>query len=139
MGKKKKREENELKASVQKIWLAGLGALSAAEEGGNKLFQVLVDRGQEFDKGPVTKAKKKVESAVKKVRDQAGKTFENLDSSIEGKIASALKKMGVPTQDEIAKLARRVDRLEAMLESKKPTIKKTAKKAASRTTKKKVT
>jgi poly(hydroxyalkanoate) granule-associated protein len=139
MGKKKKREESELKASVQKIWLAGLGALSAAEEGGSKLFQVLVERGQEFDKGPVTKAKKKVEDAVKKVRDQAGKTFENLDSSIEGKIASTLKKMGVPTQDEVSKLAGRVERLEAMLESKKPSRKKTAKKAASRTTKKKLT
>ena len=139
MGKKKKREENELKASVQKIWLAGLGALSAAEEGGSKLFHVLVDKGQEFDKGPVTKAKKTVEGAVKKVRDQAGKTFESLDTSIDAKIASALKKMGVPTQDEINKLARRVDRLDAMLEVKKPAGKTTDKKAASRTTKKKVT
>ena len=52
MGKKKKSAENELKASVHKIWLAGLGALSAAGEGGSKLFQSLAEKGKELEKGP---------------------------------------------------------------------------------------
>ncbi len=140
MGKNKKRAANELKASMHRIWQAGLGALSAAEEGGSKLFQVLAERGQELEKGPVTEAKKKVKGAVKIVRDRAGKTLESLDSSIDRKIASAIQKMGVPTRDEITKLTRRVDRLAAMIESQKASrkkaTKKTAKKAAKKTAKK---
>ncbi len=140
MGKNKKRADNELKASMHRIWQAGLGALSAAEEGGSKLFQALAERGQELEKGPVTEAKKKVKGAVKIVRDRAGKTLESLDSSIDKKIASAIQKMGVPTRDEITKLTRRVDRLAAMIESQKASrkkaTKKTAKKAAKKTAKK---
>jgi poly(hydroxyalkanoate) granule-associated protein len=136
MGKNKKRAEKELKASMHRIWQAGLGALSAAEEGGSKLFQVLAERGQELEKGPVTEAKKKVKGAVKIVRDRAGKTLENFDSSIDKKILSALKKMGVPTQNEITKLKRKVDRLAEMIEKQMAGKKKTTKKAAKKSTKK---
>ena len=136
MGKNKKRAEKELKASMHRIWQAGLGALSAAEEGGSKLFQVLAERGQELEKGPVTEAKKKVKGAVKMVRDRAGKTLENLDSSIDKKILSALEKMGVPTKDELDKLTRKVDRLTSMIEKQETGKKKTSRKAAKKAAKK---
>ena len=46
MAKKKAKElQNELTDSAHKIWLAGLGAFAAAEEGGSKLFKSLVEAG----------------------------------------------------------------------------------------------
>lgn len=137
MGKNKKRTEKELKASMHRIWQAGLGALSAAEEGGSKLFQVLAERGRELEKGPVTEAKKKVKGAVEMARERAGKTLESFDSSIDRKVAAALRRMGVPTQDEITKLTRRVDRLAAKIESQKGSRKKAAKKTIKKKTAKK--
>jgi len=48
---KKKNQQQELQESAQQIFLAGLGALSKAEDEGSKLFQKLVQRGQRYD-GP---------------------------------------------------------------------------------------
>ena len=39
MNDKAKYFQEELKDSAQKVWLAGLGALSMASEEGNKLFK----------------------------------------------------------------------------------------------------
>ena len=73
MGKKKKREENELKASVQKIWLAGLGRYRPPRRAAASCFMCWWIKGKEFDKGPVTKAKKTVEGAVKKLEIRPAK------------------------------------------------------------------
>ena len=47
--KKKESVPDEFRKSAHRIWLAGLGALSAAEEEGSKLFHMLVDRGTEYE------------------------------------------------------------------------------------------
>ena len=41
--------QDELTEQGHKVWLAGLGALATVEEEGTKLFNRLVDRGQEFE------------------------------------------------------------------------------------------
>lgn len=49
---------NEVRESAQKIWLAGLGALALAEEEGARLFDTLVERGRELERGdsePITR------------------------------------------------------------------------------------
>ena len=64
-----KNVQEELKDSVHRIWLAGLGALAAAEEEGNKLFSRLVDRGRDVEsKGKVEVDKVKAEA--REVQDQ---------------------------------------------------------------------
>jgi poly(hydroxyalkanoate) granule-associated protein len=46
--------QEEIKDSVHRIWLAGLGALAAAEEEGGKIFSRLVERGRDVEsKGKV--------------------------------------------------------------------------------------
>ena len=48
--KKEKAMEKEIRETTHKVWLAGLGALSVAEEEGTKLFSNLVDKGRKFEK-----------------------------------------------------------------------------------------
>jgi polyhydroxyalkanoate synthesis regulator phasin len=105
---KKKSVSDELKNSATQIWLAGLGALSMAEEEGDKLFKKLVDRGEEYQTGikePVDKAAGKVKGTVKKV-----------ETMVDDQITAALRRLGVPTRKEIGELTDKVDRLTKTIE-----------------------
>jgi poly(hydroxyalkanoate) granule-associated protein len=137
MAKKKTADKkSELKDSLHQVWLAGLGALATAEEEGGKLFRSLVRKGQKYEKSvkvPVDKAAKSVKGTVKDVRSKAGKTMKKFEAAFDEHVDAALNRIGVPTQKEIARLTRKVDRLTKKLEeslSLKP------KKAKKKTTKK---
>ena len=132
MAKKKKTQTSDIKDSFHQVWLAGLGALATAEEEGGKLFKSLVKKGQKYEKSvkvPVRKATK----TVKDVRSKAGKTMKKFESALDDHVDAALHRIGVPTQKEIAKLTRKVDRLTKKLEESLGTKpKKKAKKKVSK-------
>jgi poly(hydroxyalkanoate) granule-associated protein len=116
-----KKLQDELKDSAHKIWLAGLGALAAAEEEGSKLFSRLVDRGRDVEaKGKVEVDKLKTEA--EKVRAKAESTFESWGGKFDETLTSALHRLGVPTRDEIRTLTQRVEELNAKVESLKPRV-----------------
>jgi poly(hydroxyalkanoate) granule-associated protein len=120
-----KNVQEELKESVHRIWLAGLGALAAAEEEGSKLFTRLVDRGRDVEsKGKVEVDKMKVE--VDKMKTKAESTFETwgdkLGEKFDERLTSALHRLGVPTRDEIRNLTQRVEELNAKVEQLKPRV-----------------
>lgn len=111
--------QSELKDSVHKIFLAGLGALSTAEEEGSKLFNNLVERGETYEnRGKETweGVKEKVDEARQKAKEQAGSTYGKVESQVDETVASALGRMGVPSRDEIATLTKRVEELTAQVE-----------------------
>lgn len=111
--------QDELKESAHKIWLAGLGALSAAEEEGTKLFNRLVDRGKDFEaKGKVEV--EKVKSEVDKVKTKAEALFDEWSGKLDDRLTSTLQRLGVPTRDEIHTLTQKVEELTAKLEQLKP-------------------
>ncbi len=104
--------QDDIKQSAHRIWLAGLGALAAAEEEGSKLFTRLVERGKDIEsegKEKFEKAKEKTESA-----------FENFSDAIDEKVTAALHRMGVPTRDEIKRLTKKVEALTEKIEQLKP-------------------
>ncbi len=112
MAKKKKAKEiqAEVVESAHKIWLAGLGALAAAEEEGSKLFKSLVERGESIEsrgKVHVEKAKGTV-SGVKVVAESYWDTFEN---TIDEKISNVMNRLGVPLKDDLDSLSQRVEDL----------------------------
>jgi poly(hydroxyalkanoate) granule-associated protein len=116
-----KNVQEELKDSVHRIWLAGLGALAAAEEEGGKIFSRLVDRGRDVEsRGKVEVDKVKVE--VDKFKTKAESTFENLGEKFDEKLTSTLNRLGVPTRDEIRNLTLRVEELNAKVEQLKPRV-----------------
>jgi len=100
----------EIKQSAHKIWLAGLGALAAAEEEGTKIFNTLVERGEVYEsrgKEEIAKVKDKVEGAFGK----AETSWDKLGDAFDEKVAGAVKRLGVPSGDEITKLTKRVEEL----------------------------
>src|SRR5437763_6386078 len=118
-----KNTQEELKDSVHRIWLAGLGALAAAEEEGSKLFSKLVDRGRDVEskgKVEVDKVNDKVRTEVDKAKAKAESAFENWGEKFDEKLTSALHRLGVPTRDEIHNLTKRVEELNHKVDHLKP-------------------
>jgi len=120
-----KNTQEELKDSVHRIWLAGLGALAAAEEEGSKLFSRLVDRGRDVEvkgKVEVDKVNEKVKAEVDKAKARAESAFEGWSEKLDEKLNSALNRLGVPTRDEIRNLTQRVEELNSKVEQLKPRV-----------------
>jgi poly(hydroxyalkanoate) granule-associated protein len=96
--------------SVRNIWLAGLGAAALAQEEGSKLFDTLVQKGEDVEKqggSPVAKMKE----SFKEATDKATSAWDNLAQKVDEQVTISLHRMGVPTREEIATLTRRVDAL----------------------------
>lgn len=118
-----KHVQDELKESVHRIWLAGLGALAAAEEEGAKLFSRLVDRGRDVEargKVEVDRVKAEAEKFGSQFKSKAETAFENWGGKFDETLTAALHRLGVPTRDEIRNLTQRVEELNAKVEQLKP-------------------
>lgn len=110
MTKKDKKVHREIKESAHKIWLAGLGALAAAEDEGTKIFSTLVEKGEGYEtrgKEELAKVKEKVEGALGKAED----SWEKLGNTFDDKVAGAIQRLGVPSSAEITNLTQRVEEL----------------------------
>jgi len=135
MAKKKKGSGPDVAASAHTIWLAGLGALAAAEREGTKVFKNLVQLGEEYNadlRGEVGKASSRFRDEAGKARTRAEKTWKGIETGFSDQITSALHRLNVPTKGEIAGLRRKVEELTRALDAMQSggTKKKTRKKAA---------
>lgn len=108
----------ELKDSIEKIWLAGLGALTLAEQEGSKLFKDLVEKGQNFKGIPLPTDQ--VVPKMDDVRNRFTGIFDKLQGIVNSGISFGLSKMGVPSKDEIELLTSRVEQLMKSVENLKP-------------------
>lgn len=105
-----KKVHEEIKESAHKIWLAGLGALAAAEEEGSRIFNTLVTKGEDYEsrgKEELAKVKDRVEGAFGK----AETSWEKLGDAFDEKVAGAVQRIGVPNREEITTLTKRVEEL----------------------------
>ena len=131
--KNQKKMYDEVFDSAHKIWLAGLGALAKAEEEGTKVFQNLVEAGEEFE----SRGKKRfklVKGKVDEVREAAESQIEKLGDSLDDKVANAVQKLGEQSREEIHRLTKRVEELTAKVDKIKPAPR--PRKATPRATKK---
>jgi len=113
--------QEEIKDSVHRIWLAGLGALSAAEEEGGKIFSRLVERGRDVEaKGKVEVDKVKVDA--ERFKAKAENAFEAWGDKVDEKLTATLRRLGVPTREEIRNLTQKVEELNAKIEQLKPRV-----------------
>lgn len=104
--------------SSRQIWLAGLGAFSRARGEGLKMFETLVEQGQNLESRTKRAASETAAAAAgvaaqkaKEVQAMAGGTWDKLEQVFEDRVARALTKLGVFTQNDVARLAERVDAL----------------------------
>jgi len=117
--KKSKEIQNDLSESAHKIWLAGLGALIAAEEEGSKLFKSLVARGETVEargKQQVKKAK----STMSEVKSAAEGYWDTFEKTLDEKVTSVIHRMGVPTKAEITALTAKVETLTKSIDKLRP-------------------
>ncbi len=115
--------QHDLKTSAHKIWLAGLGALAAAEEEGGKLFKSLVDRGEDLESRGREEVKSTVEdvkSGVKKTVSKVEDAWEDLGEGLDERVTSALHRLGVPSREEIKTLTQRIEELASKVEKLVP-------------------
>lgn len=120
--KEQKKVYNDMRESAHKIWLAGLGALSKAEEEGTKVFHTLVEAGEKFE----ARGKKRftlVKGKVQEAREAAEDRIEKLGDTFDDQVANAVQKLGVPSRDEIQRLTKRVEELTAKVDKIKPAAK----------------
>jgi poly(hydroxyalkanoate) granule-associated protein len=104
--------------SSRQIWLAGLGAFSRAQEGGRKVFESLVQQGQALESrtkqaatDTAAAARAAAQVKAKEMQAKAGGTWDKLEQVFEDRVARALSKLGVYTQNDVERLAERVDAL----------------------------
>lgn len=110
--------QDDVKDTAHRIWLAGLGALAAAEEEGSKLFSSLVNRGRDVE----SRGRVEVDKVVDRAKTKAGDAWDDLGGKVDDAITSALHRLGVPTREEIHTLTRRVEELNSKVELLRPRV-----------------
>lgn len=116
-----KRLTNNVRDFARQIWLAGLGAFARTQEQGGKFFETLVQEGQAVDvrmkkvaEEKTDQMKGELEAAQDKageIRDKATGAWNKLEDVFQTRVARALRRLGVPTRDDIQHLFEQVDRL----------------------------
>lgn len=112
---------NNARDFARQIWLAGLGAFAKAQDEGGRFFETLVQEGQAVDVRMRKTAEEKtgrmkggvvvVKDEVEEFRDKATGTWNKLEEVFQGRVARALRRLGVPTQDDIQQLFQQVELL----------------------------
>lgn len=107
-----------IRDSSRQIWLAGLGAFSRAQAEGTKLFETLVEQGQNLESRTKRAASETATAAAgmasqkaKEMQRRAGGTWDKLEQVFEDRVARALSKLGVHTQADVERLSQRVEAL----------------------------
>lgn len=140
-----KQLANAVRSSAQQIWQAGLGAFAKAQEEGGRVFSKLVKEGTVLQKRTRSLAEEKVSDVrdtvgvlADGVSNKAAGSWDKLEQVFEERVARALGSMGVPTQNDIEALSKRVEQLSklvAELSGQKADAGKTAAKAAGKAAK----
>lgn len=117
----------QLLTMLHQVWLAGLGAVSRAQQGAPKLLEELVAEGaqvhadtkqaaQKMLRGALSGVQDSLNSRMGQVRGEATDAFESLEKIFRSRVHSALTQLGVPSAGEVESLSKRVDALNANIE-----------------------
>jgi len=109
---KKANVAENIMGSANEIWLAGLGAFAKAQNEGVKIFNKLVDEGKGIEKvikKSSESATKEVKSKVSQVKGKASQSWDKLENIFESRVEKTLKKLDVPSSDEINALLDKVE------------------------------
>ena len=109
------RARRELREAGRNLWLAGLGAVAEAGEGGKEWHQVfdrLVERGR-----PVDERQRK---ALDEIEERTGTTVREMkklfEDTVQYESKSLLQRLGLMTRDDVNVLAARIDSLAAKVD-----------------------
>lgn len=125
----------DVRDAVQKVFLAGLGALAVAEEEGSRTFNTLVQKGETMRLPALAaervgavraqlgeaadKATGLVTRRVATAQTTATETADVAEDRVHAAVAAVMKRLGVPTREEVAELTASVERLTDHIEKLK--------------------
>ena len=89
--------------TLDKMMLAGLGAISMTRERAEKIFDEYVSRGK-LEKENRT-------GFVKDIMDAADKNREELEKLISKQVREVVNQLNLPTRDDIERLEQKIDKL----------------------------
>jgi poly(hydroxyalkanoate) granule-associated protein len=106
-------------------WPSGLEAIAKAQQEGVKVFETLLKKGQRFEqktreaaadtaaaaRDTAMAARGAAAAKAKEVQQMAGGTWDKLEQVFEDRVERALSKLGIYTQNDLQRLAARVDEL----------------------------
>jgi poly(hydroxyalkanoate) granule-associated protein len=108
--------------SAQQVWLAGVGAFGRAQAEGTKLFETLVKEGLSLEQvtrkaagGKAQAMRDAMETTVGQARERASDTWDRLEKVFEERVHRALRRLEVPSREDLSALIDRVDALNAEL------------------------
>jgi poly(hydroxyalkanoate) granule-associated protein len=124
-----------LSESAQQVWLAGLGAFNRAQAEGSKLFDGLVKDGEAYERrnraehGDAGNLRDSVQSGLGQAREKGARTWEKVETAFEDQVQSVLRRLQVPSREDVAQLQaqvqvlrQRIGELEAKLVSARTVI-----------------
>lgn len=112
---------------MHQVWLAGLGAVSKAQQGAPKLLEELIAEGAEMHattkeaaekvlRGALSGVQESLNARMSKMRGDATDAYESLEKIFRSRVHSALTQLGVPSAGEVESLSKRVDALNANID-----------------------
>ena len=103
---------------TDKFVVAVTGGIASGKTTVAKLFETLMKQGEQFQDRTkraatetATVAREAATAKAKEMQQMAGGTWDKLEQVFEDRVARALSKLGVYTQNDVARLAERVDAL----------------------------
>jgi len=89
--------------TLDRIMLAGLGALSMTRERAEKIFDEYVERGQ-AERGTRT-------GFVKELMDHAEKSRKDLEKLVGEQVQTVVEKLNLATKDDVRRVEKKLDKL----------------------------
>ncbi|WP_411851342.1 phasin family protein [Stenotrophomonas sp. LGBM10] len=113
------RFSRRLTDSAQQVWLAGLGAFGRAQAEGSRVFDTLVKEGETIEArnreqaGDTPRWRDSVEEHLGDAREKATGTWDKVEKAFDERVQGVLKRLHIPTADDVAALNARIDALTA--------------------------
>lgn len=124
--KKVEAQTGEVRSYARKIWLAGLGAYAKVGKEGVSYIQELIKTGEQTERQgkqlidkEVVAANAQIDSAKTELTVVKGKVETQLDkieTAFDGRVASALNRIGIPSRHDLQTLSAKLDQLTALVE-----------------------
>jgi poly(hydroxyalkanoate) granule-associated protein len=124
--KKVEAQTDEARSYARKIWLAGLGAYAKVGKEGVSYIQELIKTGEQTERQgkqlidkEVVAANAQIDSAKTELTVVKGKVETQLDkieTAFDGRVASALNRIGIPSRHDLQTLSAKLDQLTALVE-----------------------
>ena len=100
-----------VKGIAHQIRLATLGAVSRAQQTSGELFESLIEEGEKVEARIRSTLPSQVRVETKPMRTQSPENLENLEEIFQERIKRSLKKLRVPTHQDLQDLSKKTDAL----------------------------